>query len=47
MAGHDAPGMNFQTFILLTESYTFQKNVFVFVPDKYIKPAYNRKTHEI
>jgi len=47
MICHDAPGKNFQTFVLLAESETLQQYIFVFISGKYINPFNNSETNKI
>ncbi len=47
MVGHQAPGKNFHSFVLLRIPKCVEKYVFVFDPRKNIYPLYNSKANKI
>jgi hypothetical protein len=47
MTGHNAIGIYFQPFLLLTMSETIQNNMPVLIPYKYIDPVDCRKAYKV
>ncbi len=47
MTGHDAPAVNFQSFMLLVMLPAFKQNVLVFISDKKVYPPHNGKAYKV
>ena len=47
VVGHQAPGVNFQAFVVLAVAQAVHKNVIVEPPGEYVNPSDGRKADEI